>query len=158
MKIYKAMKKLATTLLIIIGLTSCLKLDSSKDYAKFLYNNETVRTSKVSIKESLENGLKTAKLTIRLNELKDSTAQTLLITFTSPEKIGPGWYYVGDSEYPLTAKAKIIYKGGTEVESHLGYVYIDSIEDGMTGSFQFFFMDIKNKKEIYIEDGQFAIH
>ena len=145
-------------LLSVFTLTSCLKFDSSKDYAKFLYNDETIRTSKVSIKESVENGLKAAILTIRLNELKDSTVQTLLITFTSPEKIEPGWYYVGNPEYPLTAKAKIIYKGDTEVESHLGYVSIDSIEDGMTGSFQFFFIDTKNKKEIYIEDGQFAIH
>lgn len=144
--------------LISCGLASCIKFNVKKDHASFIYDSVKVNNKEIRIKEGAENGIKTLTITISLKDIAN-TLNSLVITMASPTLIEYGTYYVGDAEHPLMCKAEILYKNGSSVNSHLGYITYDTIGEGISGGkFQFFFCDAETNKLTYIENGNYRIY
>lgn len=143
---------------ITCGIVSCNKFNVPKDYASFLYDNVQVKNRNIHIKKGTENDIKTLTLTISLKDVDNST-NSLVITMSSPTRIENGTYYVGDVEHPQICNAEILYKNGSSITSHLGYITYDTIDEGIQGGkFQFFFYNTESDKLTYIESGNYIIY
>ncbi|MBR5563428.1 MAG: hypothetical protein IKW11_04290 [Bacteroidales bacterium] len=144
--------------LISCGLASCIKFNVKKDLASFIYDSVKVNNKEIRIKEGAENGIKTLTITISLKDIAN-TLNSLVITMSSPTRIENGTYYVGDVEHPQICNAEILYKNGSSITSHLGYITYDTIDEGIQGGkFQFFFYNTESDKLTYIESGNYRIY